>query len=181
MATASFMRPLSETWGSRTFVRPLTATEQSKYGSSSGSSGGSTELNTFIKQLQKQQASANAANEARYAEGKGIYQQALSRFGEGGTYGQGVEAQIERGRTQSLAQGSQALASSGLYNTTVRAGLGKKYEEEVAQPARAKLEDVRAEKLTEAEQALAGFVERREDTGPSMDLLAQLIMKASQK
>jgi len=71
-------------------------------------------------------------------------------YAPGGAMSKGVEAGIERGRTKAMAQGTQALVSSGLASTSMGASLGKQYEEEVAMPARADLESRRA-------QAIAGL------------------------
>jgi len=170
MALRVNMRTPDRAWWERHY--PEQARE--RYGETSSTS-------SLLEQLQRQQDKARKANEARLGEAKGLYQRAIERYGEGGTFGRGVEAQIERGREQSIAQGSQALASSGLFNTTIRAGLGKKYEEEVGQPARLKLEDLRMGRLTEAERGLAGLVERVEDVGPDQGLVAQLMSQASSK
>ena len=86
----------------------------------------------------------------------------------------GTEAQLERGRTKSVAQGMQALVSSGLASTTQAAGLGKKFEEEVGAPVRLQAQDIASERLSGAERDKAGFIERREDVGPDYATIAGL-------
>lgn len=73
---------------------------------------------------------------------------AIAFYREGGGFGKGVEAGIERGRVKAVAGGMQGLVSAGLAGTTMMGGLGKKYEEEVAMPARARVEETRAERIS---------------------------------
>lgn len=136
-------------------------------------------LDTLIKQFQEAQEKANAANEARYNEALAEYNKIIELYSPEGSFGKGFEAQLERGRTKALAQGTQQLVSSGLYGTTTAAGLGKKFEEEVAVPARLQMEDIRTQRLAEARQAKAGLIERREDVGPDYATMAQLAMQAA--
>jgi len=84
------------------------------------------------------------------------FQEAMAYYKAGGGFGKGVEAQLERGRTRSMASGMNALIGSGLAGTTVAAGLGKKYEEEVAAPTMAGVESTRAEQLANLKIGLAG-------------------------
>ena len=72
---------------------------------------------------------------------------AMAFYGPEGGYGKGVEAALGRARTKAVASGTQALVSAGLAGTTMPAGLGKKFEEEIGMPARARVEETRAERL----------------------------------
>ena len=81
-------------------------------------------------------------------ETKASLERAMAYYKEGGGYGKGVEAGLERGRVKSLASGMQSMVSAGLSGTTMPAGLGKKYQEEVAMPARAKVEETRAQAIS---------------------------------
>ena len=76
------------------------------------------------------------------------FDKAIAHYGPEGGYGKGVEAALERGRTKAVAGGMQGLVSAGLAGTTMMGGLDKKYEEEVAMPARARVEETRAEKIS---------------------------------
>jgi hypothetical protein len=78
-------------------------------------------------------------------------QKAMAYYQQGGGFGKGVEAALERGRTKALASGAQSLVSAGLAGTSMMAGLGKKFEEEVAVPTRASVEEKRAEALANLE------------------------------
>jgi hypothetical protein len=84
---------------------------------------------------------------------------AKAMYAPGGAYGKGLEASLERGAQKSIASGTQAMVSSGLASTTMPAGLGKQYEEEVATPARAELESRRAEALSGLSMAEAQMQE----------------------
>jgi hypothetical protein len=56
-----------------------------------------------------------------------------------------------------MASGMQSLVSSGLSGTTVAAGLGKKFEEEVGMPTLAGIEEARAGNLSRLYASLAGM------------------------
>lgn len=138
-------------------------------------------VDDLLAKFQMQQDQANAANEARYSEGMGIYDDIIAQYMPGGSFGAGMEAQIEKGATKAVAQGTQALVSSGLYGTTTQANLRKKYEEDVAGQQRLNLEDLRADRLAQARAGKAGFIERREDTGPSDEVIANLTKAAASR
>ena len=109
-------------------------------------------------------------------------QTAKAYYEEGGGYGKGVEAGLERGRTKAMASGMQSLVSSGLAGTTMAAGLGKKYEEEVAMPARARVEETRAGALSGLEAMKAQIIQGATESARSRALqeyLAQLQSGAS--
>jgi len=136
-------------------------------------------LTSLIQQFQQQQKRARQENLKRYAEAQKLYDEVIKRYQPGGEFGKGALSQYERGKVRALASAAQNLVSSGLYGTSVTAGLGKKYEEEVGTPFRLQLEDIRMSRLSEAEKAKAGLIERREDIGPDPNLIAQLAMQAS--
>ena len=115
-------------------------------GGAGGWGGGSNYMNSYIQAQEK----ANEANQKRYNEAMKLYDNMIKRFGPGGTFMSGAEAGLERTKTKDVASGSQALVSAGLSNTTMPAGLGKRWEEEIGGPQRLKLEDMRQERLTQA-------------------------------
>lgn len=131
-------------------------------------------VDTLIASFQAAQDRARAANELRYEQGMDLFDKIIGRYEEGGTFMKGIESQIERGRTKSVAQGMQSLVSSGLSGTTTAAGLGKKFEEEVGTPARMQAQDIAMERLSAAERDKIGFIERREDVGPDYATIAGL-------
>ena len=73
---------------------------------------------------------------------------AKAYYEPGGGFGKGVEAGLERERTQAMSSGMQSLVGSGLAGTTMAAGLGKKFSEEVGMPTRARIEETRTERLS---------------------------------
>jgi len=136
------------------------------------------EQQKILSQYEAAQAKAREAAAAREAEIRELYDEIIERYGPTGAFGKGYEAQLERQKAREVAAGGQALVSSGLYGTTQLAGLGKKFEEEVGAPARLKLEDIRAERLSQAQIGKAGFVERIEDIYPDYAMMAKLMAQA---
>jgi len=131
-------------------------------------------VDNLIAQFQAQQEAANAANEQRFQQGLDIFDRIIKQQETGDVSEQATEAAIGRARTKSVAQGTQALVSSGLASTTQAAGLGKKFEEEVGVPARLQAADIRQQRLSGALRDKAGFIERREDIGPDFGTIAGL-------
>ncbi len=84
-------------------------------------------------------------------------QRAKAQYAPGGGFGKGVEAGLERGRVKATSMGMQSLVSSGLAGTTMAAGLGTKFEEEVAAPTRAGVEGQRAQAISGIEMQEAGM------------------------
>ena len=112
------------------------------------------------------------------------WEQAIAQYGPEGGYGKGVEAGLKRGGTQAVASGMQSLVSSGLASTTMAAGLGKKYEEEVAAPARARVEETRAAAIANLQAGLAGAEQRGFETAEDRALrerLANLQISSQQR
>jgi len=132
-------------------------------------------LDSLIAKFQADQAAARAANERRYQQGLEIFDRIISRYKpEDSAFLRATEAQLERGRKVAVSQGMQALVSAGLAGTTEAAGLAKRYEEEVAAPARLQAQDIAQQRLTAAELGKAAFIERREDIGPDYATIASL-------
>ena len=77
----------------------------------------------------------------------GPLEKAIAMFQPGGEYGKGLEVGLERGKKKAVAGGMQSMVSAGLAGTTMPAGLGMQFEEEVAAPARASLEESRMSQL----------------------------------
>jgi len=82
---------------------------------------------------------------------------AKAQYTPGGGFGAGTEAALERGRVKAMASGMQGLISAGLAGTTMAGTLGKRYEEEVGVPTRARVEEQRAQALSGIEMAQAGM------------------------
>ncbi len=131
-------------------------------------------VDNLISQFQAQQEAANAANEQRFQQGMDIFDRIIKQQETGDVSEKAIEAAIGRGKTQAVAQGTQSLVSSGLASTTQAAGLGKKFEEEIGVPARLQAADIRQQRLNQSLRDKAGFIERREDTGPDFATIAGL-------
>lgn len=115
-----------------------------------------------------------ARTQERETEVRGLYDQIIGQYQPDGGFGAGTEAMIGRQKQQYLGSATQNLISSGMFGSTMTAGLGKKFEEEVGMPTRLKLEDLRYDRLSQAMGEKAGFVERIEDRIPSYGEIAQL-------
>ena len=85
-----------------------------------------------------------------------LFAEAKKIYAPGGGYATGIEAGLKRGRTKAVATGMQNLASAGLAGTSMAGGLGLKYEEDVAVPARERMETQRLGALSGLLQAEAG-------------------------
>ncbi len=117
---------------------------------------------------------AGAAGSSMSASAKSAYEKALAHYAPGGGYGAGVEAGLERGRVKSTASGMQNLVSAGLAGTTMAAGLGKKYEEEVAAPTRAKVESARAEAIAGIQMSMGSAEQRGYESAQDRALSLQM-------
>jgi len=135
----------------------------------------------IIANFQQQQEAARAANEARYAESLKLYDEIIKQYQPEGGFLKGAEAELGREKVRTVAGQEQKLVSSGLFGTSTTAGLGSKWEAEVGQPARLKLEDVRMGRLAQALGAKAGAIERREDIGPDYATIAALSQQAASR
>lgn len=133
----------------------------------------------IIANFQAKQEAANLANEQRYAEALSIYDEIIGQYRPEGGFLTGAKAELEKQKGREVAGQTQSLVSSGLFGTSITAGLGQKWEAEVGQPARLKLEDIRMGRLAEALQSKAGLVERREDVGPDYASIAALSAQAA--
>lgn len=134
----------------------------------------------LLARFEAQQATANEANEKRYDQAMAIYDEIIAQYQPGGAFGQSVEAGLQREKTRTVAKQTQDLTSSGLFGTSLTAGLGSKFEEEVGQPTRLRAQDISFERLASASQGKASFIERREDTGPDYATIASLAQTAGQ-
>lgn len=107
-------------------------------------------------------------------EARAAWERAIEQYRPGGGYGEGTEAALKRGGTKAVASGMQGLVSAGLAGTTLAGGLGKKYEEEVAAPTRARVEETRAQAIAQLEAGLAGAEQRGYETAEERALRERL-------
>ncbi len=143
--------------------------------------GGSSSLTQLAQKLEGDYASARAANLQRYKEATGIYDEIVSMYEPGGGFGAGYEAQLEQTKVKDVGSSIQQNISSGLYGVQTTGGAANRWEAEVGQPARLRLEDLRRERYTGALEKKAGVIERREDEYPDQGLIASLYAQASQQ
>jgi len=135
------------------------------YGTNTGSS------QNIFQQLEEEH---RARTQKRETEVRGMYDQNIAQYQPGGGFGAGTEAMLGRQKQQYLGSAQQNLISSGLFGSTMGAGLGKKFEEEVGMPTRLKLEDLRYDRLADATRGKADFVTDIQDRIPSYAEIAQL-------
>lgn len=112
---------------------------------------------SYIDAINQMEASREAKTTAQEKSVMNLYDQIIGMYGS--DYGAGELAMLERQKTKDLASAQQSLVSSGLYGTTMTAGLGKKWEEEIGVPSRLKLEDVRKSALSSAYGAKAAAIQ----------------------
>jgi len=124
--------------------------------------------------------SARRANEMRYAQAMQIYNEIIARSQPGGAMEKAGLAQIEAAKTKGVGQEMQQMVSSGMYGTTTAAGVPARWEAEVGAPARLRLEDVMEHRLTQAQLAKVGGIERREDVYPDVGAAAEYERMAAQ-
>ncbi|MCK5615812.1 hypothetical protein KAR91_78840 [Candidatus Pacearchaeota archaeon] len=115
-------------------------------------------------QVAQTRITAGGGGTTRTAAGSGVdptalaaIQRAKAYYQPGGGFGKGVEAGLERGRVKAVSAGMQGLVGAGLAGTTMAGGLGKRYEEEVAAPARMGVEERRAQAISGIEMQQAGM------------------------
>ena len=142
--------------------------------------GGGAGLSSLLADFRQREEQARAANIKRYAELMKISERAIKRYQPGGAFEQRGLAEIERQKTKGVGQETQQLISSGLFGTTTMGGVGRRWEAEVGAPARGRLEDIMQQRVTEAERAKMGYIERRDDPYPDYGMIAQLAMQAGQ-
>jgi len=135
----------------------------------------------LLEQFSTQAESAKAANLKRYEQAMAIYDEIVSRYRPGGAFETKSLAELEKKKLRTVGQQRQELVSSGLHGTTTTAGLEKKWESEVGEPSRLRLEDVLMERLSQAQLGQAGLIERREDVYPDYGAMATLAQAAAQR
>jgi hypothetical protein len=139
----------------------------------------------YLQQAVAATGAANKANKQRELEVRAIYDEMINRYQPGGAFETKSLQQIEKQKSRFVEQGyGQAIQgdiSRGIYGTTESGArkqrLEKGYEADVAAPSRLRLEDVLMQRLSSAQQGMAGFLTGIEDQGPS---LSQLYSMGSQ-
>jgi len=136
-------------------------------------------IGDILASFEKAQETATAANQKRYEQALAIYDEIIGRYGPGGTFMAGAEAELGRVKERDVSAEMAHSVSTGMYGTTRPGTAGRRWEAEVGAPSRLKLEDLRMERLSQAQIGKAGAVERVEDVYPDYGMMAQLMAQAS--
>jgi hypothetical protein len=137
-----------------------------------------TTLDQLLAQMQASAEESRLANIKRQQQVEAIFDEIIARYGPGGTYGAAAEALLEKRKVGDVGMGAQRLISSGLYGTEVGGGLERAWEAEVGAPARLQLEDIKMQRLSEAQIGKAGFLENIEQPYPDYGLIMQYLAQA---
>jgi len=160
---------------------PAAAALAKREKSGADSSNANSSLQGILAQMQADQEASKAANLKRYDEGLNIYSNIEALYASGGAFEQSHLAQLESTKKQDLASSMQSAVSSGMGKTTRAAFSGARWEQEVGAQARLNLESILTDKRAGAARDKAGFIERRNDTGPDYATIANLAAQASNR
>lgn len=142
-----------------------------------GSYSSGSSLDEVLANLQSQESIARASNLQRKEQIEAIFDEVIARYGSEGTYGRAAELLIGQQKVRDVGATAQRDISRGMYGV-------RPYEQEweaaVGAPARLKLEDIKMERLSQAQYAKAGFLTGIEEEYPDYGLVAQLAAQASQ-
>ena len=165
------------------FNRPITISQAIANGTamrvpSSGTSSSSrtssnsltSSLGNFPNTVQGSMDRANAANEARYGEAKGIYDTMLSNASG---FGELENQRLNQSVTQQSTNLDQDLFSKGLGNTTIGPSMQAGIQRE-ANFNRTAIADAVARQKNSILEGKAGVIERRQDLGPDLGLFSEL-------
>ena len=140
--------------GLGTIRRPSTATANISTSVSEVKGG---DITTTRKGGETTAVSRTAVDKAVLESISGLLSEAKGLYAPEGDYMAGIEAQLGRGRTRTVAGGMQGLAAAGLASTSMAGGLARKYEEEVAAPTMAQATTRRLAALADLARTEAGF------------------------
>lgn len=143
------------------------------YGFGLGGSGGGTSASG--KSLAQLLEEANAANEARYKEGLGWYDQMANNV-----QGFGNTAMERIGRNETMQHGAaeQSLISRGLGNSTVVPAVQRGISSD-AEFARTNVNEQQARAMNDVISQRVGWIGARSDIGPNLGMYAQYQQGAS--
>lgn len=152
---------------------------RSQYGGA-GAGGGNAQINALLAQYAAAQRQANAANEARYSQILGGYDRRIedaNRLLAG--LGTQSRKDIQQRGVESKALKHQDTVARGLSGTTVKQALERGVDQDVTAALARLDESLRREQLG-YQTALSGdrlsFMERKNETGPDLAQLIQLMM-----
>lgn len=129
-------------------------------------------IEELIAQYSEREEEARAANIRRQEQVTSIFDEIIARYGPGGTYGAAAEALLGQQKIRDVGAVTQRDITRGLYGI-------RPYEQEweaaVGAPARLRLEDIKMERLSQAQLGKAGFLERIEEPYPDYGALMQAV------
>lgn len=129
-------------------------------------------IEELIAQYSEREEEARAANIRRQEQVTSIFDEIIARYGPGGTYGAAAEALLGQEKVRDVGATTQRDITRGLYGI-------RPYEQEweatVGAPARLRLEDIKMERLSQAQLGKAGFLERIEEPYPDYGALMQAV------
>jgi len=129
--------------------------------------------------LEKMTKETNEANKQRENEIRSMFDQLLGMYKPGGGFGAGTEAILERQKQKDLSSAVASSVSSGMFNTTLPAGFGKQWEEEIGMPSRLKLEDMRYGAYSGVLSDKIKFIQDIENMFPDYGMLAPMITQSN--
>lgn len=143
------------------------------------------DFSKIIEQYRTAQAKANQANLQRYQQGLSTLRAGhATATAQAQQFGTSALQDIEESSVQQRARGEQELTSRGLGGTTIRGAMTRGVERERLR-GRARVGEQRATMLGQLAQRqgaeIAGFMERRTDTGPDLGMFANLLQAAGQQ
>lgn len=129
---------------------------------------------SIMQSLIDAQNKAVQANLQRYDQAMAIYDSVIQTYSPGGAFEKRRLEDLETLKTQTVGQELSGQISSGLFGLSTTPQLSEGFEATTGARERTNIEDIMFQRLTGAQMGKAGFIERREDVGPDMGLLAQL-------
>lgn len=114
---------------------------------------------------------ARLENLKRSEQVTSIFDEIIKRYGPAGSFGAGYEKQFGRQKVQDVSRAEQRDISSGLYGLRDRGG---EWEATTGAESRLRLEDLKMERLSSAQQSKASFLERIDTPYPDYSSLMQL-------
>lgn len=144
------------------------------------SSTGGIDFAKLMEEYSTKFETAKAENIKRYDQGLAIYDEIINRYRPGGSFGQAALGELASQKERYIGKGTQDLVSSGLFGTSVKAGMGGTFEKEIGAPTRLKLEDLMMSRLSDAQMGKVGFMENRTDAYPDMSQMSDLMNQAAQ-
>jgi len=134
------------------------------------------DLNALIESLSAKEEEAKAANLKRQAVIESIFDEVIARYGPEGTYGKAAETLIEKQKVRDVSATAQRDIGRGLYGIRPYEA---EWEATTGAEARLKLEDIKMERLSQAQLSKAGFLEGITDEYPDYGSVASLAMQAA--